>query len=293
MMAQPNTIVPPNVVVPANAMVPTNAIVQTNAPVQTNANAIVRQLIKLGYEKMVPDVLALLQLFTNRNNMLPDDVIREFLDVVITTKDENKKAMLLRMARFPGNFTIHNFDFNRVEKRTRQRIHRLTNYDWVANGENVLLSGPSGMGKTHIAVALGRQAIAKGYSTCFIRANEFFAKMLDASRKNQLCERMKLLDRNQLIIIDDIGHSPHNDDLSAIFYELVSIRYQRKSILLTTNKTIDEWITLGNPTTVKAAVDRLTETLNVVPFKGKSYRGKRFKDKEEEIQSLLGEETDE
>lgn len=250
--------------------------------------SIKQSLSALRIGNLIPDLEGLM-FYCEKQKMTPRQTLAYVLKSAVQCKQQNKTEMLTKMARFPGNYTIENYDFSLV-KVDEPKIHELADCSWIENGENVLFKGSFGLGKTHLAVALGRRAIAKGYSTLFISANEFFSRMCEADRRDRLTEALKLIDRNQLVILDDIGHFSQKIDLSSIFYDFVNNRYKKRSILITTNMEIDAWAgNLGHVPTVSASIDRLMERLHCVPFDGQSYRCRQFQARQLEQIELFNE----
>lgn len=233
---------------------------------------------ELRIANLLPDINKML-IACDQKKMTPKQTLEHVFSKAIARKHGNKTEMLTKMARLPTNETLKTYDFSHGYV-SKSKIDELATCDWIANGENVLFRGAPGLGKTHLAVAIGRQAIAKGYSTLYLTANDFFERATQAYRKNRLQEMLKTLQRNQLIILDDIGHYSNKQDLDTVFYELVDGRYQKTSLLITANLEIDEWATtLGQTVTVQAAIDRIIEGLHDVPFAGSSYRCKQFKER--------------
>ena len=192
----------------------------------------------------------------------------------------------MKMARFPVTTqTIETFDFSRLsDKLIELKIREFAGCDWVRSHQNLFLCGNPGLGKTHLSIALGIRATQKAHSTLFIPAKDLFAELNAARLDNTYERRLKTIQRNEVLIIDDlssaIAPSPEN---AMIFYDLIDGRQNRKSTIITSNRTILDWIQIigGDPTCLRAAIDRFLEPSHVIRLKGKSYRLRRFTEQQE------------
>ena len=164
------------------------------------------------------------------------------------------------------------------------KIRKFAGCDWVRSHQNLFLCGNPGLGKTHLSIALGIRATQKAHSTLFIPAKDLFAELNAARLDNTYERRLKTIQRNEVLIIDDlssaIAPSPEN---AMIFYDLIDGRQNRKSTIITSNRTILDWIQIigGDPTCLRAAIDRFLEPSHVIRLKGKSYRLRRFTEQQE------------
>ena len=179
-------------------------------------------------------------------------------------------------AKFPRGKSFTTLDLQPLDDQSKSQLARLQqDTDWVTTADNVLLIGPSGVGKTHIAAAIGHHLIERGYRCKFFPAVALVQQLQQAKRDLELMAAMSKLDRYGLIIVDDIGYVRKTDAETQVLFEFIAHRYESGSLIITANQPFSEWdhIFPDNMMTV-AAVDRLIHHATIINLRGESYRKK-------------------
>ena len=221
----------------------------------------------------IRDQLANLLDEATRRELTLLDTIHFLCEAEIARKDDRRIQMGLSIAKFPCVRTIDTFDFDAQPSIDPRQIRELASGRWVANGDALLLLGPPGVGKTHLAIALGREVIHRGYTVLFTTASTLLAQLAKAQHENRLEDKLLHFTKPKLLIIDELGYLPLEPDAAHLMFQLVSRRYERGSVLVTSNLTTSEWGTVfGDPVVATAILDRLLHHSHVVTIRGDSYR---------------------
>ena len=179
----------------------------------------------------------------------------------------------IRGARFPSRKSLEEFDFEHQRSLKREAISHLGTLDFIAGKENVVFLGPPGTGKTHLSIGLGIRACQAGHRVAFATASEWVSRLADAHHAGKLQAELIKLGRIPLIIVDEVGYIPFEPEAANLFFQLVSSRYERASLIVTSNKPFGRWgEVFGDDVVAAAMIDRLVHHADVVSMKGDSYR---------------------
>jgi DNA replication protein DnaC len=179
----------------------------------------------------------------------------------------------IRAARFPARKSLEDFDFDHQRSLKREAITHLGTLDFVTAKDNVVFLGPPGTGKTHLSTGLGIRACQAGHRVAFATAAQWVARLADAHHGGTLQAELIKLGRVPLLIIGEVGYIPFEAEAANLFFQLVSSRYERASLIVTSNKPFGRWgEVFGDDTVAAAMIDRLVHHAEVISMKGDSYR---------------------
>lgn len=203
------------------------------------------------------------------------DFLEQLLGAELSARSERSRSMLTRLAGFPAIKTLDDYNFHFANSAPKPLLQELAGLAFIERTENVVLLGPSGVGKTHLAIALGYRATQAGLKTRFITAADLMLQLATAQRQNRLkpyFNRVVLAPR--LLIIDEIGYLPFGRDEANLFFQVIAKRYERGAMILTSNLPFTQWATtFADDTTLTAAMlDRLLHHAHIINLQGDSYR---------------------
>jgi DNA replication protein DnaC len=225
--------------------------------------------------EVLPDLLRQLE----QGALAPLEAIDSLLAEELALRQSRRVKASLRMARLTSLKTLSGFDFSFQPSLDRNRILALAQLDFIARAEVVHFLGPPGTGKSHLALALGVEAVKAGRSAYFTSLADLVATLIKAEREGTLRERIRFFCRPTLLIVDEVGYLPVIPGGGNLFFQLVNARYEKGAMILTSNRGFAEWgEVFGNPVVATALLDRLMHHAIVVKIEGASYRLRQHAD---------------
>ena len=208
-----------------------------------------------------------------RKDMTFLDFLDDILQAETASKTDKRVQMGVRIAHFPAQKSLDDFDFAAQPSVDQRLIRELATGRFVAQAYNVLLFGPPGVGKTHLAIGLGRAVIQAGFSALFVSATDLLVALSKAESEGQLQAKLTQFAKPKLLIIDELGYLPLEKRSAHLFYQLVQRRDEKSSTLLTTNQMVTQWgQVFGDEMTAAAILDRLLHMSHALVIQGDSYR---------------------
>lgn len=207
----------------------------------------------------------------------------EFLELLIEDELANRKdnsyKKRFQKAHFPFTKTLEEYDFNFQPTLNRQEIYNLATCEFIRKKENVVFIGPPGTGKTHLSISIGIKALQQGYKVIFTTVSDMMGALFESKADNSYAQKLKYYLSSDLLILDELGFRKLNEHIVDQFYEIISQRYEKGSLIITSNKTFDEWGNIFWDSILASAIlDRIVHHCHLVLIKGESYRMREQKE---------------
>jgi len=252
------------------------------SPGKTNYQQLLQNLEYLKLKQMTLHLNEVID-FSVNNQLSFIDTLIKLTNYEIDVREQNMTQAMVKVGAFPHRKEITDFDFDFQPSINRQQILDFLTLRFLDENENIVFLGTSGVGKTHLATSIGIAAAKKRTSTYFIKCHDLIQNLKKARLENRLESRLKHYSKYKLLIIDEIGYLPIDAEDAKLFFQLVDMRYEKKSTILTTNVNFKEWDKIFQETKIANAIlDRILHHATVVSIVGDSYRLKDHLTKENE-----------
>ena len=240
----------------------------------TNFNALQNNLEALSLTKMKEILPSVIERSVKTGATLQDS-LTELTEAEIAFRGERAKKINIVKSHFPFMRTIRDFDFSYQPSINRKQIEDLASLRFMDTNSNVIFVGSSGVGKTHLATAIGIEAASRRISTYFVNFSTMMNKFKQAAKENRVEKTVKYYNSYALLIIDELGYLPIDKEATYGFFQLIAARYERRPTIITTNQSFAKWgEVFGDPVIANAIIDRLVHHSEIVKITGPSYRVK-------------------
>ena len=210
---------------------------------------------------------------SNANDDSNAEFLVKLLDCEIYHRNQNRLKLQYRRAFLPSDKDLESFDFSFQTSISKRQVNSWLDFIWLDNRENKLLLGPSGVGKTHLAIGLARKALLKGYKVRYFSMDELVDEMILKEAEGTWKDWLKKLLKHDLIILDELGYLPIDHRYTHLFFQFINSCYEYRSIVLTSNKMPNQWGRyFGDESAAMAILDRLMHDAEVIVLNGDSYR---------------------
>ena len=237
-------------------------------------NTVLNNLDELRLEKIKSCLADYLDSIKSRE-LTPLEILKDLTDMELEAKKVRSAKSRIGIANFPYERTIQDFDFDYQPSINKREIIDLATLRFIEQKQNILFIGSPGVGKTHLATAIGMEAAQKRYITYFISCHDLIAQLCLAYRENRLESSLRHYSKYKLLIIDEIGYLPIDKLGANLFFQLIARRYEKNSTIITTNQPFSKWAEVFDDSVIAAAIlDRLLHHSTIINITGKSYRTK-------------------
>ncbi len=203
----------------------------------------------------------------------PMQFLHQVLQEELAGRQARNRLRRLRAAEMPYEASLETFDFGFQDSVSKQHLKQLADLTWLESAYNVMFLGPPGVGKTHLAISLGMAAIEAGCSVCFISMERLIHVLKTGEMSSRSRKKLKHLHNANLVILDEVGFQPISRQEAHLLFELINRLYQQTSVIITSNKSFEEWGEfLGDPVITAAMLDRIMHKCELFNMKGDSYR---------------------
>lgn len=211
-----------------------------------------------------------------------EEFLKHLFEAEVMERRSKSSERRIREARFPDEKTLDQLDWQALNGIPKAKVLELASCEYIEQGRDLVLAGPIGTGKTHLAIALGMEAARRRYRVAFVRASELVRELMEAKNERILGRLHRRYMNVALLIVDELGFTPFDKSEGELLFNLLADRYERRSTLVTTNLDFGEWVQVfGSEKLTTALLDRLVHHADILTTKGSSYRTRNKKQKKE------------